>query len=112
MDDCALANTRGEIWGAKIKLVTAQIRREGARKLERIQWKGERAMLIDVQGYARKPMDFVRDSTACTSVAMNGSVGRNRAAMARAAENVARWKTYLADECVRAMMNAGWHWST
>jgi hypothetical protein len=62
--------------------------------------------------YARNPMDFVEDSTAPTSVAMNGSVGRNGAAMARAAENVARWKTYLAEECVTAMMNAGWHWST
>ena len=62
--------------------------------------------------YARKSMDVVQDSASPTSVAMNGSVGRNDAAMARAAENVARWKTYLSDECVTAMMNAGWHWST
>ena len=62
--------------------------------------------------FARKSMDAVQDSAAPTSVAMNGSVGRNDAAMARAAENVALWKTYLSDECVTAMMNAGWHWST
>jgi hypothetical protein len=62
--------------------------------------------------YVRQPMEFVHGSTATTSVAMNGSVERNGAAMARAAENVARWKTYLPEECVRAMMNAGWHWST
>ena len=62
--------------------------------------------------YARNPMDFVEASTAATSVAMNGSVGPNGAAMARAAENVAQWKTYLPAECVTAMMNAGWHWST
>jgi hypothetical protein len=110
-----------------IKLVTVQIRREGARRLEGIQRKGDRAMSNDgvlfsrpLQGYAhgfqavyaRKSMDFVQDSASPTSVAVNGSVGRNDAAMARAAENVARWKTYLSDECVRAMMNAGWHWST
>ena len=34
------------------------------------------------------------------------------ACMARAAENVARWKLYLPEECVRAMVNDGWHWST
>jgi hypothetical protein len=62
--------------------------------------------------YVRKPMGSVHGSTATTSVVMNGSVKRNGAGMARAAENVARWKTYLPEDCVRAMMNAGWHWST
>jgi hypothetical protein len=62
--------------------------------------------------YVRSPIDFVQGSTANASVAMNGSVKRNGAGMARAAENIARWKTYLPEECVRAMMNAGWHWST
>jgi hypothetical protein len=62
--------------------------------------------------HVRKPMDSVHGSTATTSVAMNGSVRRNGADLARAVENVARWKTYLPEECVRAMMNAGWHWST
>jgi hypothetical protein len=61
--------------------------------------------------YVRKPMDFVRGASA-TSVAMNGSVKLNGDRMARAAENVARWKMYLPEECVRAMMKAGWHWST
>jgi hypothetical protein len=41
-----------------------------------------------------------------------GGYARNGARMARAAENVARWKTYLPEECVRVMMTAGWHWST
>ena len=52
--------------------------------------------------YVRKPLDFVHGSTATTSVAVNGSIKRNGAAMACAAENVARWKTYLSEECVRA----------
>lgn len=56
--------------------------------------------------------DFVRNATACSSVALNGSVNHDGDALARAAENVARWKIYLSEECVRAMMNAGWHWST
>jgi hypothetical protein len=62
--------------------------------------------------YARPLVDFVQDSTACTSVAMNGSIKRRGADMAHAAENVAEWKMYLPEDCVRAMMNAGWHWST
>jgi hypothetical protein len=62
--------------------------------------------------YVRDPADLAQGVTVCTSVAMNGSVKRNGAAMALAAENVARWKTYLQEDCVRAMMNAGWHWST
>jgi hypothetical protein len=68
------------------------------------------------QGYqaanVRKASDFVQKATACSSVALNGSVNHDGNALACAAENVARWKTYLSEECVRAMMNAGWHWST
>jgi hypothetical protein len=68
------------------------------------------------QGYqaanARKPSGFARNATTFSSVALNGSVNHHGDALARAAENVARWKTYLSEECVRAMMNAGWHWST
>jgi hypothetical protein len=62
--------------------------------------------------YVHKTSDFVRNATACSSVALNGSVNHDGDALARAAENVARWKTYLSEECVKAMMNAGWHWST
>jgi hypothetical protein len=62
--------------------------------------------------YVRNPMDSIPGPTANTCVAMNGLVKRNGAGLARAAENVARWRTYLPEECVRAMMNAGWHWST
>ena len=62
--------------------------------------------------HAIKTVDLVQDLNACTSVAMSGSVKRNGARLAHAAENVAGWKKYLPEECVRAMMNAGWHWST
>jgi hypothetical protein len=55
---------------------------------------------------------FRHDSLANTSVAMNGSVKRNDAAMARAATIIAQWKTYLPEDCVKAMMADGWHWST
>lgn len=64
------------------------------------------------EAYMCKPSAFGRGSTVRSSVAMNGSVNRDGDAMARAAENVARWNLYLPEECVRAMMNAGWHWST
>jgi hypothetical protein len=64
------------------------------------------------EAYMCKPSAFGRGSAVCSSVATNGSVNRDGDAMTRAAENVARWKIYLPEECVRAMMNAGWHWST
>jgi hypothetical protein len=37
---------------------------------------------------------------------------KSRAAALRAAANVATWRTYLPDECVVAMINDRWHWST
>jgi hypothetical protein len=55
---------------------------------------------------------FAHDSLAITSLAVNGSVKRNDAAMACAAANIAQWKTYLPEDCVKAMMTGGWHWST
>jgi hypothetical protein len=47
-----------------------------------------------------------------TSVALNGSVLRHDPGLARAAANVARWKTYLPEGCITAMMSGGWHWTT
>jgi hypothetical protein len=47
-----------------------------------------------------------------TSVALNGSVLRNDPGLAKAAANVARWKTYLPEGCISAMMSNGWHWTT
>ncbi|MGA9026356.1 MAG: hypothetical protein WB440_09900 [Steroidobacteraceae bacterium] len=35
-----------------------------------------------------------------------------KAAAARAAANVAAWKTYLPEDCVASMVNDGWHRST
>jgi hypothetical protein len=55
---------------------------------------------------------FEQRPSADTSVALNGSVLRNDPGLARAAANVARWKTYLPQGCVSAMMNEGWHWTT
>jgi hypothetical protein len=50
--------------------------------------------------------------SADTSVALNGSVLRNDPELARAAANVARWKTYLPPGCISTMMSDGWHWTT
>jgi hypothetical protein len=33
-------------------------------------------------------------------------------AMARAAANIAAWRSYLPEDCVNAMINDGWQWST
>ncbi len=36
----------------------------------------------------------------------------NSAMTARAAANIAAWREYLPEDCVTAMINDGWHWST
>jgi len=41
-----------------------------------------------------------------------GCFGQNHAATARAAAHIADWMTYLPENCVRAMVNDGWHLST
>jgi len=33
-------------------------------------------------------------------------------ATAHAAANIARWRSYLPEDCVTAMISAGWQWST
>lgn len=43
---------------------------------------------------------------------VEGSIHRSDAATARAAANIAEWMTYLPEDCVKAMVNDGWHWST
>jgi hypothetical protein len=40
------------------------------------------------------------------------SLKRNAAITARAATIIAEWMTYLPEDCVRAMVSDGWHWST
>jgi hypothetical protein len=55
---------------------------------------------------------FEHHSSSDTSVALNGSVLRNDPGLARAAANVACWKTYLPQGCISAMMSDGWHWTT
>jgi hypothetical protein len=50
--------------------------------------------------------------SADTSVALNGSIMRNDPGLAKAAANVARWKTYLPQGCISSMMSEGWHWTT
>jgi hypothetical protein len=32
--------------------------------------------------------------------------------IARAAANIIEWRSYLPEDCVSAMINAGWQWST
>ena len=39
-------------------------------------------------------------------------LGTTDIAILRAASNVAEWRTYLPDDCVAAMINDGWHWTT
>jgi hypothetical protein len=42
---------------------------------------------------------------------VEASVRRNDATIARAAATIAEWMTYLPEDCVKAMVNDGWHWS-
>jgi hypothetical protein len=41
-----------------------------------------------------------------------GPIGKIQAANLRAAANIAAWRTYLPEDCVAAMIDGGWHWST
>ena len=41
-----------------------------------------------------------------------GSIGKITAANLRASANVAAWRTYLPEDCVAAMIDDGWHWTT
>jgi hypothetical protein len=43
---------------------------------------------------------------------MAGSTGKINAANVRASANVATWRTYLPEDCVAAMIDDGWHWTT
>jgi hypothetical protein len=47
-----------------------------------------------------------------TDMAISGPIGKINAAKLRASSNVATWRTYLPEECVTAMIDDGWHWST
>ena len=42
---------------------------------------------------------------------VEASIRRNNATIARAAEIIAEWMTYLPEDCVKAMVKDGWHWS-
>jgi hypothetical protein len=42
---------------------------------------------------------------------VEASIRRNDATISRAAEIIADWMTYLPEDCVKAMVNDGWHWS-
>jgi hypothetical protein len=43
---------------------------------------------------------------------VEASIKRNDATIARAATIIAEWMTYLPEDCVKAMVSDGWHWST
>jgi hypothetical protein len=57
-------------------------------------------LAIDAQG-----LSFKKDQGM-------GSIESGRSAALRAAAIVANWRTYLPEDCVAAMINDGWHWST
>jgi len=42
----------------------------------------------------------------------SGCFGQDGTATVRAAAHIADWMTYLPENCVRAMVSDGWHWST
>ena len=42
---------------------------------------------------------------------VEASIRRNDATIARAAAIIAEWMSFLPKDCVKAMVNDGWHWS-
>jgi hypothetical protein len=47
-----------------------------------------------------------------SDAAVAGSNGKINTANLRASANVATWRTYLPEDCVAAMNDDGWHWTT
>jgi hypothetical protein len=47
-----------------------------------------------------------------SNMVVAGPIGKINAADLRASTNIATWKTYLPEDCVAAMIDDGWHWST
>jgi hypothetical protein len=62
--------------------------------------------------YVRESASLVPGENLHSGVGTNGSIKKGGAGLAHAAENISRWKTYLPEECIKSMMNDGWHWST
>jgi hypothetical protein len=68
--------------------------------------------------HLRHRLELVRKwSVRAQGLVPNGSggidsIGKRDSAASHAAANVAIWRSYLPDDCVAAMIEDGWHWST
>ena len=67
----------------------------------------------------RRRLEFIRSLAVCarglsikTEMAKASSAERYNADPSRAAANIATWRSYLPEDCVVAMVNDRWHWST
>ena len=67
----------------------------------------------------RNRLAFVHGLAVCaqgltikTDMAKAASPERHNSDPSRAAANVATWRSYLPEDCVVAMINDRWHWST
>jgi len=58
-------------------------------------------LAIDAQGLSFK-----------SDLSLAGPTENGGSAALRASAVVADWRTYLPEDCVTAMINDGWHWST
>jgi len=58
--------------------------------------------------WANRKQGLVRNTGAAEIV----SIHMGESAASRAAANIAVWRGYLPDDCVAAMIEDGWHWST
>jgi hypothetical protein len=56
--------------------------------------------------------EVTRDQAHKADVQKTASTGTSGIATLRAAINVAEWRAYLPEDCVAAMINDGWHWTT
>jgi hypothetical protein len=53
-----------------------------------------------------------RDQAHKADMQKTAPMGTIDIAILRAARQVAEWRTYLPEDCVAAMINDGWHWTT
>ena len=63
-------------------------------------------------GQSRNLSVLLHELGVDTCAAPTGSINQNAIATARATAKIADWMTYLPKDCVKAMVNNGWHSST
>lgn len=76
-------------------------------------WQYDLITELQLQPLARpEQLDCEGARSVDARAAATGCIDQNAIATARATAKIADWMTYLPKDCVKAMVDNGWHWST